>query len=470
MEKPIIKNITKEEINAEDSYTINSDKNHSFNITFQNLNSTIRILASYQDDIIKHNYEKELTLNELKQNKYLSTCETISEIYEELMRLMKKNQIKLIEETNKIYISIPIDYFNVKEILFIVNEIVKNDIEKNNKLFSIISNMEEEIKEFKKKIKQINNLKEEINNIKEENKKIKEENKNIKEENKNLKKNNLSEISNLRLEINDLKEENKKMKEENKNLKDEINNIKEENKNIKENMNSSINKSINLENQIKNLNEEIEIINKTINNQNPKQIPEKKGFYECFFEKGNDIVNIIGIELMEMNYVLNYEISLINKGNLPWPKNTFIYGKSNDGLLECKPIILNKNKEIMPKEKIVAKISITIFNIKNIINRNYEIILPLKLSFEDKSKPIKQNGFVLKVKATNLISRQMFEKIKEKLEEDYSLSNNTGWSDEELMQKIYFFLSYEMIEKLGKDDEYIVVRLAEDIGEYILDI
>ena len=468
MEEPIIKNITKEEIKAEDSYTINSDKNHSFNITFQNLNSTIRILASYQDDIINHNYEKELTLNELKQNKYFSTCETISEIYEEVMRLMKKNQIKLIEETNKIYISIPIDYFNVKEILFIVNEIVKNDIEKNNKLFSIISNMEEEIKEFKKKIKQINNLKEEINNIKEENKKIKEENKNIKEENKNIKeeiktlnKNNLSEISNLRLEINDLREENKKMKEENKNLKDEINNIKEENKNIKENMNSSINKSIKLENQIKQLNEEMEIINKKINNQNPKQIPEEKNFYECFFEKGNDIVNITRILFKE---ILKYEISLINKGNLPWPKNTFIYGKSNDGLLECKPIILNKNKEIMPKEKIVVKIPINIMDVKS---GSYGMILPLKLSFEDKSKPIKQNGFVLKVRATNLISKKMFEKIKTKLEEDYTFSN-FGWSEKELISKIYENLDDTMIEKFGKDDDDVVERIAELIVEELL--
>ncbi len=48
----------KEEIKQENSYSINSDKNHSFNITFQNLNSTIGISATYEDDIMKHYYKK----------------------------------------------------------------------------------------------------------------------------------------------------------------------------------------------------------------------------------------------------------------------------------------------------------------------------------------------------------------------------------------------------------------------------
>ena len=181
----------KEEIKQENSYSIISDKNHTFNLIFQNLNSIIGISASYQDDIMKHNYNKKLTLDELKQNKYLGICESIDEIYEELIRLMKKNQFEIIEQTNQIYISIPVEYVKVKEILFVVNEITKNDSEKINELFSIISNMKQEIKEFKEQIKieEINNLKEEIKNLKEEIKNMKENNlKEIKEENKNIKK------------------------------------------------------------------------------------------------------------------------------------------------------------------------------------------------------------------------------------------------------------------------------------------
>ena len=149
MEPPTAKEIIKQE----NSYSIISDKNHTFNLIIQNLNSTIGILASYQDDIIKHNYEKKLILDELKQNKYLALCETIDEIYDELISLMKKNQSKIMEETNQIYINIPIENLKVKEILFVVNEIIKNDSEKINELFSIISNMKKEIKEFKEHLK-----------------------------------------------------------------------------------------------------------------------------------------------------------------------------------------------------------------------------------------------------------------------------------------------------------------------------
>ena len=167
-----------------------------------------------------------------------------------------------------------------------------------------------------------------------------------------------------------------------------------------------------------------------------------------------------------MNYIFNHKITLINNGNLPWPKNSFIYGISNDGTLECKPLILNTNKEIIPNEKIIKEISI---NLKKIKNENYEIILPLKLFFQDKSKSIKQNEFILKVKAINLISIEMFNKIKQKLEEDYSLSN-TGWSDHYLMEKIYDYLNEELIGLLGKDDEKVISGICEIIGEEILDM
>ena len=159
------------------SFNINSDKNHIFILNIENLITIIEFTTYYKDNYIQHNYEKKLTLDELKQNKYLGLCETIDEIYLELITLLKKNQTKIIEETNQIYISIPIENVKIKEILFVVNEIIKNDSEKINELFSIISNMKQEIKEFKEKI----NNNDEINNLKEENKKIKEENISLKE-------------------------------------------------------------------------------------------------------------------------------------------------------------------------------------------------------------------------------------------------------------------------------------------------
>ena len=88
MEAPTIK----EEIKVENSYTIISDKNHSFYLTIQNQSSIIYILSYYQDNIIKHNYEIKLKLEELKKNKYLSLCDNIDEIYNELINLLDKNK------------------------------------------------------------------------------------------------------------------------------------------------------------------------------------------------------------------------------------------------------------------------------------------------------------------------------------------------------------------------------------------
>ena len=61
----------------------------------------------------------------------------------------------------------------------------------------------------------------------------------------------------------------------------------------------------------------------------------------------------------------------------------------------------------------------------------------------------------------------MFQKIKDKLEEDYSLSNS-GWSDDDLMKKILDNLDDELKEKIGKDDDEVIVRIGELIGEELL--
>ena len=219
---------TKEEIKQEDTYTIVSNNNHSFHLTFQNLNSIIGISASYQDDI-KHNYDKKLNLNELKQNQYFMSFETIDEIYIELISLMKKNQTKIIEEINQIYINIPVDHMKIKEITFVINEITKNYSEKINELFSIMSNIKQKMKELKENIKN-----DEIKILKEENQILKEDIKNLKEEIKNMKENNFQEMKDLKEElkkeinkqINENKE--KEMNKTNENKEKEIKELKKE--------------------------------------------------------------------------------------------------------------------------------------------------------------------------------------------------------------------------------------------------
>ena len=46
------------------------------------------------------------------------------------MRLLNKNQIKIILQINEIYISIPVQIVKIKKVLFFINETTKNDSEK----------------------------------------------------------------------------------------------------------------------------------------------------------------------------------------------------------------------------------------------------------------------------------------------------------------------------------------------------
>ena len=348
---------------------------------------------------------------------------------------------------------------------------------------------------------------------------------------------------------------------------------------IKELFTSSTNKSTELENQIKLLTQKIE--------ENQQKKKDENQFYGCSFVDGNYILNYYYEDLMEMKN-LNYDITLINNGNLSWPQNAFLSGKSNDGILECKSTIVNQNDEIAPNNQTQVKILVSLENIQN---KNCESILPIKLSFQDQEIKIKQNVFkiIIKVKETkkisipqinstinntqipnetphmqpqtnentltksntkssndnitnnvndininkkndkvtnpsldsnnnitndpnnievhetspekqithppkktteepinitndskkpthnvnpektNIISEDMFNEIKNKLEEDYSLSN-AGWSDDKLMKKINHNLDEELKGLIGKDDEAVINKISELLGEELLDI
>ena len=182
---------------SQEKFTISSDKNNSFNLIFQNRKSTIYISASFQSEIKKIEYEKNYNLEELKTNKYLSLFDTISETYEEIISIIKqrKSEIKLIEKENQIEINIPLLGARIKEINFILNEKEKNDKDKINELYDIISNLKQENKQLKENQKK---LEEKINIILNEIKPLKEfkekMDKKEKEKNENKKIRNLDSL------------------------------------------------------------------------------------------------------------------------------------------------------------------------------------------------------------------------------------------------------------------------------------
>ena len=182
---------------SQEKFTISSDKNNSFNLIFQNRKSTIYISASFQSEIKKIEYEKNYNLEELKANKYLSLFDKISETYEEIISIIKqrKSEIKLIEKENQIEINIPLFGARIKEINFILNEKEKNDKDKINELYDIISNLKQENKQLKENQKK---LEEKINIILNEIKPLKEfkekMDKKEKEKNENKKIRNLDSL------------------------------------------------------------------------------------------------------------------------------------------------------------------------------------------------------------------------------------------------------------------------------------
>ena len=142
---------------SQEQFTIISDKKNSFALILQNRKSSIYISASFQGEINKIEYEKNFSLEDLKGNKYLSLLDTINEIYEEIISIIKNkiNEIKLIERKNQIEINIPLAGIRIKEINFILNEKEKNEKEKINELYDIISNLKKENKELKEKVEKL---------------------------------------------------------------------------------------------------------------------------------------------------------------------------------------------------------------------------------------------------------------------------------------------------------------------------
>ena len=183
---PISTETKNEKIKEEKSFQFISNKQNNFNIIFQNCSSYIKLYTNIQNELINKEYEKKYYLEDLKKNKFLSLCDSIDEVYEQLiLELQKKNNKMIIEKEKEIEIIIPVELVKVKEIKFILLEKIKS----NEDLFKYIFN-------------ELKNLKNEDNNLKNEIKLLKDENKNIKDENNNLK----NDIKLLKEEINKLKE------------------------------------------------------------------------------------------------------------------------------------------------------------------------------------------------------------------------------------------------------------------------
>ena len=192
-EKIELKN--QEKFKVETKYIINSNKNNSFNIIIRNLTSYIEINASYKDNIKRDEFKQKYSLINLKENKYLSICESIDEIYEELIFDFSKNNSIILENENQITIKIPVSHSKYKEISFTINKKIKTDKELYQDLYLIVTNLQNQIKDNEKekneKNKEMNDLKNIIKTMNEKIENLIENNKNLEKKTKFIRKRNL---------------------------------------------------------------------------------------------------------------------------------------------------------------------------------------------------------------------------------------------------------------------------------------
>ena len=139
------------------SYKIISDKNKLFNIEISKNHDNIYIYAFFQGEITKEEYEKKFSIKDLKMNKYLTILDSIDEIYTEIINILDKKikEIKKLEETNTLIINLPLEGIKIKDIILVLNKKIKNNEEKFEEIYNLITNLKTENKELKEKVKQL---------------------------------------------------------------------------------------------------------------------------------------------------------------------------------------------------------------------------------------------------------------------------------------------------------------------------
>ena len=181
---PTIQTPSKEEEKIIESKTfqLESNKKNIIEIKLIKNISKITIEGKYKNLSEPIIYYSRQSIDEIKINKYFLMFDNLKEVYEELINLIKNNKCSLIEENNKLIISIPIATTKIKEIKLILNQKEKSDKEKIEDLYSIIDNLKSyydgKINELFNLIQHQNNKINELTNIiRQQDDKLKELNK-----------------------------------------------------------------------------------------------------------------------------------------------------------------------------------------------------------------------------------------------------------------------------------------------------
>ena len=167
MEEIAIK--TQDSFNFNKEIELKSDKNNLYKIIFTSNENNLIIQASSKNSLINESFSNKFSIEKIRENKYLSICDNLKEVCNELESRINTKDMLIIEEENNLIISIALPSVKVKEIKFGLIKINKNENEKINELTNIILELKNKINELENTVsnqqKEINILKEKTNFI-----------------------------------------------------------------------------------------------------------------------------------------------------------------------------------------------------------------------------------------------------------------------------------------------------------------
>jgi leucyl aminopeptidase len=149
----------------EKKFNILTDKGHNYEIILKSNNlSSIKFESIVKDDLTIYHYSSIFTIEKIKENKYFLMFDIIDEIINEINLLLEKNSPSIIEESEGIILKIPLNTSKIKEITFFINKKTKNNNEKIDELYLIISHLKNQIN--KELLFKLNEQNDEINKLK----------------------------------------------------------------------------------------------------------------------------------------------------------------------------------------------------------------------------------------------------------------------------------------------------------------
>ena len=136
---------------------LKSDTNKDFEIQFFVYENNLVFEGSTKNVIPQKNFKKIYSFDNVQTNKYFLICETINEIYDEILNQISQNEagVKIIEKMNNLILTIPLNTKKIKECSFEIDEVVNNTNSQISELYTIVNQLTNEVKTLKEKNKEL---------------------------------------------------------------------------------------------------------------------------------------------------------------------------------------------------------------------------------------------------------------------------------------------------------------------------